>query len=352
LQTGRVFVIYAENVCGRWIFIGVDCEITRMMLAIVALIVGLVLLVWSADRFVDGSASTASHFGMPPLLIGMVIVGFGTSAPEMVVSALASIEGNAGIALGNAYGSNICNIALILGVSALINPIRVHSTVLRKELPILTGVTLLTLILLMDLDLSRLDAVVLLLVFFGLMVWTIYQGMRCKTDTLAEEVESETAEKEQSIERAVFWLIAGLLLLVVSSRILVWGAVEIAQIFGVSDMIIGLTIIAIGTSLPELASSVIAARKGEHDIALGNVLGSNLFNTLAVVGIAGAIHPFAIDPETLSRDMVVMGALTISLFLIGYGFRGRQGCINRIEGLVLVLVYLGYTAWLIGSVIG
>ena len=300
-----------------------------MMLAIAALIAGLVLLVWSADRFVEGSASTARHFGMPPLLIGMVIVGFGTSAPEMVVSALASIDGNAGIALGNAYGSNICNIALILGVSALINPIMVHSTVLRKELPILTLVTILTVVLLADLDLSRLDAVVLLLVFAGLMAWTIYQGLKRKTDTLAKEVESETAEKAMPLKRAVFWLVAGLLLLIASSRILVWGAVEIAHIFGVSDMIIGLTIIAVGTSLPELASSVIAARKGEHDIALGNILGSNLFNTLAVVGIAGTIHPFAVEPETLSRDMVVMGALTISLFLIGYGFRGRQGRINR-----------------------
>jgi len=321
-----------------------------MMLAVVALIAGLVLLVWSADRFVEGSASTARHFGMPPLLIGMVIVGFGTSAPEMVVSALASIDGNAGIALGNAYGSNICNIALILGVSALINPIMVHSTVLRKELPILTLVTILTVVLLADLDLSRLDAIVLLLVFGGLMAWTIYQGLRRKADTLAKEVESETAEKEMPIKRAVFWLVVGLLLLIASSRILVWGAVEIAQIFGVSDMIIGLTIIAVGTSLPELASSVIAARKGEHDIALGNILGSNLFNTLAVVGIAGSIHPFAVEPETLSRDMVVMGALTLSLFLIGYGFRGRQGRINRFEGAALLLVYVGYTAWLISTV--
>ena len=321
-----------------------------MMLAIAALIAGLVLLVWSADRFVEGSASTARHFGMPPLLIGMVIVGFGTSAPEMVVSALASIDGNAGIALGNAYGSNICNIALILGVSALINPIMVHSTVLRKELPILTLITILTVGLLTDLNLSRFDAAVLLLVFGGLMAWTIIQGLKRKTDTLAKEVESETAEKEMPIKRAVFWLVAGLLLLIASSRILVWGAVEIAQIFGVSDMIIGLTIVAVGTSLPELASSVIAARKGEHDIALGNVLGSNLFNTLAVVGIAGSIHPFAVEPETLSRDMVVMGALTISLFLIGYGFRGRQGRINRLEGAALLLVYVGYTAWLISSV--
>jgi len=322
-----------------------------MGLSISALIVGLALLVWSADRFVEGSASTARYFGMPPLLIGMVVVGFGTSTPEMVVSALAAFDGSPGIALGNAYGSNIANIALILGVTALISPIMVHSTVLRKELPILALVTLLTVVLIADLDITRLDAVILLLVFGGLMAWTIYQGLKRKTDSLAEEVELETAEKAMPLNRAVFWLVVGLLMLIASSRILVWGAVEIAQVFGVSDMIIGLTIVAVGTSLPELASSVIAARKGEHDIALGNVIGSNLFNTLAVVGIAGMIHPFAVEPETLSRDMIVMGALTVSLFLIGYGFRGRQGRVNRLEGAALLLVYVGYTAWLISTVL-
>lgn len=322
-----------------------------MVIAILALIVGLALLVWSANRFVEGSASTARHFGVPPLLIGMVIVGFGTSAPEMVVSALAAMEGSSGIALGNAYGSNIVNIALILGVTALISPIMVHSTVLRKELPILTFVTILTVVLLADLDLTRLDAIVLLLVFGSLMAWIIYEGLKQKTDSLAKEVEAETAEKAMPVKRSVFWLVIGLVLLIASSRILVWGAVEIAQIFGVSDMIIGLTIVAVGTSLPELASSVIAARKGEHDIALGNILGSNLFNTLAVVGIAGTIHPFVVEPETISRDMVVMGALTVSLFLIGFGFKGRQGRINRFEGAALLLVYVIYTAWLIRPVL-
>ncbi len=318
-----------------------------MLTAILALITGLALLVWSADRFVEGSAAMARHFGMSPLLIGMVVVGFGTSAPEMVVSALASLNGNAGIALGNAYGSNIANIALILGITVLISPIMVHSTVLRKELPLLTLVTILTVVLLADLDLTRVDAVILLLVFAGVMTWTIYQGLQQSPDALATEVAAERAAQTMPLKRAVLWLAAGLLLLIVSSRILVWGAVEIAHIFGISDMIIGLTIVAVGTSLPELASSVIAARKGEHDIALGNVLGSNLFNTLAVVGIAGTIHPSAVEPETLSRDMVVMGVLTLSLFLIGYGFRGGQGRINRPAGAALLLVYAGYTAWLI-----
>ncbi|MFP4040601.1 MAG: calcium/sodium antiporter [Desulfosudaceae bacterium] len=322
-----------------------------MILPISALICGLVLLVWSANRFVEGSVFTARYFNMPPLLIGMAIVGFGTSAPEMVVSALASFEGSPGIALGNAYGSNIANIALIIGVTALISPIMVFSTILRQELPILTLLTILSFVLIADLKLERLDAIILLLVFGCLMAWTIYQGLKHKTDSLAKEVESQTSAKAMPVKLAVFWLVAGLVLLIVSSRILVWGAVEMARIFGVSDMIIGLTIIAIGTSLPELASSVIAARKGEHDIALGNILGSNLFNTLAVVGIAGVICPFTVEPETLSRDMVVMGALTISLFIIGYGFRGGQGRINRFEGAVLLSVYVAYTIYLISTMV-
>jgi cation:H+ antiporter len=294
--------------------------------------------------------ATARHLGMPALLIGMVVVGFGTSAPEMVVSALASLQGNPGIALGNAYGSNIANIALILGLTALISPIVVHSQVLRKELPVLTAVSLLAAAQLWDGHLSRLDAVVLLGVFAALMGWSILQGLRERSDNLGVEMEQELATHAMPLPRALVWLVVGLALLIVSSRILVWGAVSIAQGLGVSDLVIGLTIVAVGTSLPELASSLIAVRKGEHDLALGNVIGSNLFNTLAVVGIAGAIHPLDVPPEVLTRDMAVMGALTLSLFVIGYGFRGRQGRINRVEGAVLLTVFLGYTGYLVSTV--
>jgi cation:H+ antiporter len=281
----------------------------------------------------------------------MVIVGFGTSAPEMVVSALAASQGNPGIALGNAYGSNITNIALILGVTALISPIAVHSQVLRKELPILTLVTALAAWQLWDGEITRIDSTTLLAVFGGLMSWTVWQGLRQKTDPLGSEMAQELDVRAMPIRRAVFWLLVGLVVLILSSRILVWGAVEIAHGFGVSDLIIGLTIVAVGTSLPELASSIIAARKDEHDIALGNILGSNLFNTLAVVGIAGTIHPMAVGPEVFNRDMLVMAALTLSLFFIGYGFRG-PGRINRIEGVVLIACYAGYTAYLISMFFG
>ncbi|AUD79473.1 calcium/sodium antiporter [Kangiella profundi] len=320
-----------------------------MLVAILAVIAGLALLVWSADRFVDGAASTARHFGMPSLLIGMVIVGFGTSAPEMVVSALAAGQGNPGIALGNAFGSNITNIALILGLTAVISPIAVHSKILRKEMPLLMLMTILVIGLLWDLDISRWDAIILLLGFAGFMGWSIWQGMQKKHDTLAKEVELEVSQHTMPLKTAIFWLVVGLVILVASSRLLVWGAVEIAQAFGVSDIIIGLTIIAVGTSLPELASSIIAIRKNEHDLALGNVIGSNLFNTLAVVGIAGAIHPLAVEPEVLWRDAMFMGILTLSLFIVGYGFRG-EGRINRIEGAILLAAYVGYTAYLIRSV--
>ncbi len=319
-----------------------------MLLSFLAIAVGLALLVWSAGKFVEGSAATAGYFGMPPLLIGMVVVGFGTSAPEMVVSALAATQGNPGLALGNAYGSNITNIALILGITALISPIAVHSQVMRKELPILTAVTALAAWQLWDGELTFVDALVLLGVFFLLLGWSIRQGMTQKSDALGAEIADEMIHRSMPLRNALLWLVVGLLLLILSSRILVWGAVEIAHGFGVSDLIIGLTIVAVGTSLPELASSVIAARKGEHDIALGNILGSNLFNTLAVVGIAGTISPMAVAPELFTRDIAVMSALTLSLFVLGYGFRG-PGRINRIEGGLLLACFVAYTVYLVST---
>lgn len=316
-----------------------------MTLAFLAIAFGLVLLVWSADRFVEGSAFTARYFGMPPLLVGMIIVGFGTSAPEMVVSAIAASQGNPGIALGNAYGSNITNIALILGLTALVSPITVHSQVLRKELPILTAITALAAYQMWDGELTYNDALVLLGVFAFIMAWIIWQGLRTPSDTFGVEIEHGLEARAMSIGRAIFWLVTGLILLIISSRVLVWGAIEIARGFGVSDLIIGLTIVAVGTSLPELASSLIATRKGEHDIALGNILGSNIFNTLAVVGIAGIIHPLPVEPEILSRDILVMTILTVSLFIICYGFRG-PGRINRFEGALLLACFISYTTYL------
>ena len=319
-----------------------------MLLPSLAILAGLLLLVWSADRFVAGASATAQHFAVPPLLVGMLIVGFGTSAPEMVVSVLAASQGNPGLALGNAWGSNIVNMALILGITALIAPILVRSVILRKELPILMAVTALSALLVWDGVLSRLDAAVLLLVFGTLVTWSIVEARSGGGDALATETATELEAHPMPIRRALMWLGLGLLLLVGSSRLLVWGAVSIAQSLGVSDLIIGLTVVAIGTSLPELASCVAAARKGEHDIALGNVLGSGLFNTLAVVGLAGVIAPMDIGTDVLTRDLPMMAGLTVLLFAMGWGFRG-PGRINRLEALVLLALYVGYTGWLLAS---
>jgi cation:H+ antiporter len=280
----------------------------------------------------------------------MLIVGFGTSAPEMVVSTLAASQGNPGLALGNAWGSNIVNIALILGITALISPIIVHSMILRKELPILAAVTALSAYLVWDGEISRLDAWVLLAVFGVLVTWSIVEGMRSGSDTLAAETAMELKEHAMSLKLALMWLVLGLVVLVLSSRLLVWGAVAIAQSLGVSDLIIGLTVVAVGTSLPELASCIAAARKGEHDIALGNILGSNLFNTLAVVGIAGAIAPISIGADSITRDLPVMIGLTLVLFVMGWGFRGRPGRINRWEAGALLAAYLAYTGWLLSTI--
>ena len=319
-----------------------------MLWAILAVVAGLAALVWSAERFIEGAAATARHFGMSPLLIGMVIVGFGTSAPEMVVSVLAAVDGSPGIALGNAYGSNITNIALILGITALISPIAVQPQIVRRELPILLLVTVLAAWQLADGELSLADGAVLLLVLAAVLTWTVFNSLRGK-DNIVVDVADELANpaSQPSLGYSLFWLVLGLLVLVASSRLLVWGAVTIAQSLGVSDLLIGLTVVAIGTSLPELASSVMAARKGEHDIALGNVIGSNLFNTLAVVGLAAVIHPMSVAAEVLSRDVLVMGLLTVLLFAFAWSRKGHGGRINRFEGGVLLAGYIGYTVYLL-----
>jgi cation:H+ antiporter len=322
-----------------------------VLLPILAIILGIVLLLWSADRFVEGAAAVAGHLGLPSLVIGMVIVGFGTSAPEIVVSIMAALDGNPDLALGNALGSNIYNIGLIIGVTALIVPIAVHSTIIRRELPLLLLFGAVAGALFWNGQLSRLESLLLLLGFFGLMGWTIWTALRGKDDPLAAETEQELASHAMTLGRAIVWLVVGLTLLLVSSRMLVWGAVSVASALGVSDLIIGLTIVALGTSLPELASSIAAVRKGEHDIAMGNVVGSCMFNLLAVVGIAGIIAPMdALSVDIMLRDWPVMMAMVVSLFVMGYGFRG-EGRINRIEASALLLGLVVYNGWLVNAVL-
>ncbi len=318
-----------------------------MVLYLAAIIAGFVILVWSADKFVEGAASTAKHLGMPSLLIGILIVGFGTSAPEMVVSAIAAMEGNPALALGNALGSNIVNIALILGVTAIVAPITVNSKIVKKEIPLLLLIVLASGYLLLDNSLTLVEGIVLISGFFTLIAWSIVSAFRGRGDALEAEMDSELIEHEMTLKAGIVWLVIGLLLLIASSRLLVWGAVGVAHEFGVSDLIIGLTIVALGTSLPELAASVIAARKGEHDIAIGNVVGSNMFNILAVIGIATIISPMnGIPVEVLNRDWIVMLALTIALLVMAYGFRSKEGKITRVEGTILIICYIAYNSYL------
>ena len=317
-----------------------------MILAIVAVIIGLAVLVWSADKFVDGAVGIAEYCGMSTLLIGMVIVGFGTSAPELTVSALSAGQGNPELALGNAYGSNIANIALILGATALISPILMQRSVIRGDLPILIAVSILSIVLVWDGSVVRWNGVLLLVVFALVMGYSIWRELRKARAEALDPAEGESAEKA-SLGKSIMWLVLGLALLVASSRALVWGAVVIARTLGVSDLLIGLTIVAIGTSLPELASSIAAARKGENDLALGNIIGSNLFNTLAVVGLAATISPMdEIEKAVTYRDMPLMTALTVALIVLGFRRKG-DGRLNRIAGAILLAVYVGYLALLV-----
>lgn len=318
------------------------------ILPISALVAGILILVVSADKFVEGAAATARRFGMAPLLIGIVIIGFGSSAPEMVISALAALNSNPGIAVGNALGSNIANIALILGVTALLSPIAVKSSIVVTELPALALLTAAAgVLLLTDGNLSRFDGFVLIVSFLIIMGWLIYNAPESSDDEIASILETELTET-MSLPKAVTMLMLGLVFLVISSRMMVWGGVEVAEAMGISDLIIGLTIVAVGTSLPELASSIAAVRKNEHELALGNVIGSNMFNISIVLGIAGTIAPTTLDRDVLTRDFPFMGLLTLILFLVTYWFRGPgTGRINRFEGGFLLLGYVGYTLVLV-----
>lgn len=315
-----------------------------MVLWPAALLAGLAALIWSADRFVEEAVSAARAWRLSPMLVGMVIIGFGTSAPEIAVSTLASWQGLSGLALGNAYGSNIANVALVLGGSALLRPVTIDPQVRTRELPLLLAVTALAAWQLRDGVVSRPEAAVLLGVFAALMLLALR-----RTPSSAElSAETEAAksatdgEGEASEAKVNGWALGFFLLLLVgSSRLLVWGAAGIAHQMGVSDLVIGLTVVALGTSLPELASSLAALRRGEHAMALGNVLGSNLFNTLAVVGLAGAVAPLAAAPEVLQRDLPMAAGMVLALWLCSV-------LANRLErhtGLALLGCYVGYVVF-------
>lgn len=320
-----------------------------MWSAILMLVVGLLGLAWSSDRFVDGSASLAKILGVSPFLIGMVIIGFGTSAPEMIVSALSGASGHSELSLGNAYGSCIFNIAFIIGLAAMIHPLRVKPKIAKVAAPILFLIAILAMVLLRSgSGFERMDGV-LMLIAFGV-VFTGYSAYDQMSKTPEEKAaEQGTGNPQFSLVMSIVWLLVGLVVMVASSHILVWGSVDIAKSFGVSELVIGLTIVAIGTSLPEVASAVQAARKGESELVLGNIVGSNMFNTLAVVGLAGSLAPFGnFSSYILSRDLPVLMALSLSIVIFGWSRKGEFGRIGRIKGalwLISFAVYFGVMLW-------
>ena len=309
-----------------------------------AILVGLVLLIWSADRFVDGASSIARNMGISPLIVGIVIIGLGTSAPEMLVSGVAAFQGNPGLGIGNAIGSNISNITLVLGFTAILYVLPVHSSLLKKELPLVLATAVLAWILLADGFFSRLDGVILIIALVFVFTWMILSAKKgiANHDPLINETLEELPEKMEN-NKAILWTFVGLVLLLVSSKLLVWGASNIASEMGISDLVIGLTIVAIGTSLPELAATISSARKGETDLAVGNIVGSNLFNTLAVLAIPGVIQPLNVPEGVLGRDMPIMIGMTVLLLIFSFGcFKSSRFKINRTKGIVLLLAFFAY----------
>jgi len=319
-----------------------------MLANILLIVAGLALLIWGADRFVHGAASGARNLGVAPLLVGLTVVAFATSAPEILVSVVAAVQKEPGLAFGNAIGSNIVNIGLVLGVTAMVRPIKLESATLRREMPALLAVSLLTVSLFLDTFLSRVDGIVMLTGLIIVMVWLARLGMRsAANDPIAMDYAAEIPT-DVSMPMAVVWLIIGLGTLLIGAELLVDGAIGIAKLMGVSEVVIGITIVAFGTSLPELAVSVASAVKGEYGLAIGNIVGSNIFNLLAVIGVAATISPAALAPSVLSLHIFVMVAFTLVLFAMTYDYDGKAQ-LSRLEGLALFIAYIAYDGYVIAQ---
>lgn len=312
-----------------------------MLLSLAAVIVGLAILAWSSDKFVDGASGLARITGISPMIIGIVIIGFGTSAPEMLVSISAAMNGTPAMALGNAIGSNIANIALILGITAMLIALPVQSTTVKREVPLVLVAGIFSWWLIQDGSITRNDGIALIVALFVILGWMAYAA-KCERDlTFEKEVNNSAEEEGLTYKQSWLWTLAGLVLLVISAKMLVWGATDIAKFFGISDLIIGLTIVAIGTSLPELAASISSARKGEVNLAVGNIIGSNLFNNLGVMGLAAIISPFNTPPEVLSRDLPIMLVLTVLIVVFTFTPPKRY-IISRWEAAVLLSIFFAY----------
>ena len=319
-----------------------------MLVNVLEVIGGLLLLIWGADRFVHGAAAGARNLGVPPLLIGLTIVAFATSAPEILVSVVAAIRGEPGLAFGNAIGSNVANIGLVLGSTAMLRPIQLRSATLRREMPALLAVSLLTVSLFLDTFLSRVDGLVMLTGLVIVMIWLARLGMRsAANDPLVEDFEAEIP-RDVSMRAAITWFVIGFAALLVGADYLVDGSINIAKALGVSEVVIGVTMVALGTSLPELAVSIVSVLKGEHGLAIGNIVGSNIFNLLAVIGVAAAIEPAALAPSVLSLHMFVMVAFTLVLFAMTYDYDGKSE-LSRLEGVALLAAYVSYVTYVVGQ---
>ncbi|NIZ46566.1 calcium/sodium antiporter [Entomospira nematocerorum] len=319
-----------------------------MLSYILIIMVSLLFLFVGAHKFIDGAVVIARRLGMSSLMVGVIIIGFGTSTPEIIVSSLAALDNAPGIALGNAYGSNIVNIAFIIGITAIISPIIVQRKVILIEMPILLITALISLLLIYNGSLSRAGASLLLLLFVVYMSYTFIQSSRTSTNNTIATLDKTTKTiNHNSLVKPTLILIIGLIAMLAGAKGFVYAASSLATIWGVSDLIIGLTIVSIGTSLPELFSSIVAATKRQHDMALGNIIGSNIFNTLVVVGLAGVINPInSIDPMIIRRDIPVMLGFSLLLFIFALSFK-KEYRISRIEGLIFLLLYVAYIALLI-----
>ncbi len=317
-----------------------------MLENILLVIAGLVLLVWGADRFVHGAAAGARNLGIAPLMIGLTVVAFATSAPEILVSIDASLRGQPGLAYGNAIGSNIVNIGLVLGCVSIIRPIQLRSATLRREMPALLAVSLLTVSLFLDSYLSRIDGLVMLTGLVIVMIWLARLGMRsAPSDPIKKDFEAEIPTNV-SMRMAITWLLIGLGTLLVGAHLLVDGSINIAHALGVSEVVIGILLVALGTSLPELAVSMVSALKGEYGLAIGNIVGSNIFNLLAVIGVAATIAPSPMAPSVLSLHIFVMVAFTLVLFAMTYDYDGKSE-LSRIEGAALLIAFIAYDSYVV-----
>lgn len=317
-----------------------------MLVNILLIIAGLILLMWGADRFVHGAAAAARNLGVAPLLIGLTIVAFATSAPEILVSVVASLEKQPGLAIGNAIGSNIVNIGLVLGITAMIRPIEIESATLRREMPALLAVTLLTVSLFLDAYLSRMDGIVMLTGLVIVMFWLARLGTRsAANDPINMDFKAEIPT-DVRMSMAIVWLVVGLGTLLIGAELLVNGAIGVATELGISEVVIGILVVALGTSLPELAVSLASALKGEYGLAIGNIVGSNIFNLLAVIGIAATIEPSALPPTVLSLHIFVMVAFTLVLFAMTYDYDERSE-LSRLEGAALLAAFLAYDSYVV-----